>query len=313
MKSAISKEDVLPNAMIRDVLVANPQSAKAASVMQSLDQRYNPMPDYMMAEIMQGQNVFGAKEILERNLAMHKTIRSKSLSKLINYYKCDTLFTSASTDSLLNILQGENNPTADYQLALLHLNENDSSSAYSTLNNIPVLFDLAQDEQDVHDLYADLFDILWHISTDTIPIDSLQILSLLDISEHYRSIPGIYARNILVNRNLLIFNEAVYLPDIQKSIPAWETGESSETEQLLYVFPNPARNYIIAYYRIPQINISPSITLSNISGKIIFASEINDSENQIVIEIDDYPSGIYVVHLYNNSQLIESVKVVISK
>jgi len=305
MKLAISKEDVLPNAMIRDVLVANPQSAKAVSVMQSLDQRFNPMPDYMMAEIMQGQNVSGAKELLEHHLAIHKTSRLISLSKLTNYYKGDTLNTTASSDSLLNILQAENNPFADYQLALLYLNKADSSNAYNTLDNIPFEFDLSQHEQDLHDLYSELFDVLWYISSDTLPIDSLHIQTLFDISDHYRSLPGIYARNILSTRNLITFIEPIYLPDIQKSTSAWETSiGSSENEQFLYVFP---------HYKIPQKNISPSITLSNTSGKIIYASELNDSENQIVIEIDDYPSGLYVVHLYNNSQLIESAKVVISK
>ena len=54
MKSAINNENVLPNAMIRDILVANPQSAKTPNVINYLDTKIDPLPDYMIDEIMQG-------------------------------------------------------------------------------------------------------------------------------------------------------------------------------------------------------------------------------------------------------------------
>jgi hypothetical protein len=49
LKQAIYKEEVLPNAMIRDIMEANPQSAKKDDLLEALDERFDPMPDYMMA------------------------------------------------------------------------------------------------------------------------------------------------------------------------------------------------------------------------------------------------------------------------
>ena len=54
MKSAIEKEDVLPNVMIRDVMVANPHNAKDDALLEKIDERTNPMPGYMKAQILQG-------------------------------------------------------------------------------------------------------------------------------------------------------------------------------------------------------------------------------------------------------------------
>ena len=46
--AAIEKEDVLANAMIRDVMVANPQSSKDDELIEKLDERSNTVPEYMM-------------------------------------------------------------------------------------------------------------------------------------------------------------------------------------------------------------------------------------------------------------------------
>jgi len=50
--------------MIRDIMVANPQSAKRDSMMQKLDLRVVPMPESMKAEILEGINFTSLREDL---------------------------------------------------------------------------------------------------------------------------------------------------------------------------------------------------------------------------------------------------------
>ncbi len=63
--------------MIRDVLVANPQSAKSNEVIEQLNERLDPMPAYMMGQIMNGKNTTSAKEDLEARLSNSKAEKSK--------------------------------------------------------------------------------------------------------------------------------------------------------------------------------------------------------------------------------------------
>lgn len=105
MKSAIDRESVLPNAMIRDILVANPQSAKSQEVMARLDERFVPMTEPMMNEILAGQEISGSKETLEAQLAEQKNRESSLFYELCRYYKQDTVNTWAH-DSLVVFLNG---------------------------------------------------------------------------------------------------------------------------------------------------------------------------------------------------------------
>jgi hypothetical protein len=56
VESAIVKEDVLPNALLRDIMVANAHSSKSEVLMNTLDTRWDPMPDYMKEQILKGRS-----------------------------------------------------------------------------------------------------------------------------------------------------------------------------------------------------------------------------------------------------------------
>ena len=65
VSTAIEKEDVLPGAMLRDIMVANPQTAKSDVLMNKLDERWDPLPGYMKAQILQGRSIVSIREETE--------------------------------------------------------------------------------------------------------------------------------------------------------------------------------------------------------------------------------------------------------
>ncbi|MFH1936551.1 MAG: NosD domain-containing protein, partial [Bacteroidota bacterium] len=136
MQTAIFKEDVLPNAMIRDILVANPQSAKSTDVLDELNNRFVPMPEPMMAEILAGQSLISGKEVLEGEIASRRLQRQDLYYRLIRSYKSDTV-NEASHDSLILLLEEEYSLRAKYLLAFEYLKTGDTASVISTLNAIP--------------------------------------------------------------------------------------------------------------------------------------------------------------------------------
>jgi hypothetical protein len=314
MISAIEKEDVLPGAMIRDVLVQNPQAPKSKKVMDALDQRQDSIPDYMMEEILQGINTYGAKELLEQELGHHIAKRDQAWKNLNQYYKNDTINMEGSIDSLMALREADNRLSARYDLAFLHLSLSDSTNAFGVLDEIPSEFDLSARELSTHNQYLELFYILWDVKNDTTGLDSLQIQILFDLADSYQTIPGLYASNLLIEERLLNYDEPVYLVDPVKNIPAKNKIPVTTTNtHCLSLFPNPAGNYFIAYYYLSEQQYPGILTISDINGRELKSFHLKDKQNQIVIPTEGFSAGVYVIRLFGRNHLIESQKLTFIK
>lgn len=315
MKSAIYKDDVLPNAMIRDILTANPQSAKSGDILEAVDNRIEPMPSYMLTEILQGQNVYGAKEILEQKFGSHIAKKEKAWTNINLYYKNDTANYGQAFDSLIVLYQNENKLAARYDLAFLYLDKADSVNAFSILTAIPDEFDINEQELLTKDQYTDLFDILWDMKNDTIGLDSIQIQTLLEMSSVSNSLPGIFASNLLIKEGVLIYNEPVYLgEEFVKSVDAQAKKTDIENEKSnLKLFPNPAGNYFIAQYDLRKEEFRGIITISDINGKELRALQLKDKQNQIIIPALEFTNGIYLIKLQSGNEILDAEKISINR
>ncbi|MCF8299048.1 MAG: T9SS type A sorting domain-containing protein, partial [Saprospiraceae bacterium] len=317
MKSAIDKENVLPNAMIRDVLVANPQSAKSDNVIETLDERLVPMPDYMMAQIMQGKNTTSAKENLEAEIQNWKGKNEKAYSNMFRYYKNDT--TLNSFDSVVYWLQNQNTIDARYRLAFEYLSNNDTSLINSVLSGITNDFVLNSKQNLIHQDYLSYFQIINALVSQGKTImeaDSTQIVSLQLIANNDKYLPGIYARNILIALGEINYQEAYILPNPLKATDV-DYYPLQELENLKYlkIFPNPARDYIVVEYNTDVENYLTDngqqniiLRFTDINGKLIRVKHLNRAKDQLVINTKSFNTGVYICNLFVDGKLIDTSK-----
>jgi len=314
MKQAIYKENVLPNAMIRDILSANPQSAKSGEILEAVDSRYDPMPDYMMAEIMHGKDQIGALESLESKMGYWGQYRTKAVNRLIREYLTDSTIVDP-VDSLINLFQNESGLQSKYRLAFTLWENDQDEQAMSTLSAIPSDFELSTLEQDIHQGYLDYFDILQMMKDSSInarQLDTISVESLKIIMNSNLPLISAFARGLLVKGRYIDFTETVSFPFGMKSYPYYYYLDPKETgfpeEDHLVLFPNPSGDYVIAYFNSIDFKQKGTIIINDIMGKRIAVLALNSEQNQLVINLADYPNGIYFVSLIINNKLIESEK-----
>jgi hypothetical protein len=315
LKAAIAKDDALPNAMVRDVLVANPQSAKSDEVLMTLSQRTDTMPDYMINQILQGKNYQGAKELLEQKLVTHSTKKVMVMNDLIHHYLKDTSDLQITYDSIEAILIRDNKLESIYQLLMKRIGMRDSAGAYGLMYNIPVDFNLNPQQESEYELYEDLINLKWQMLTDSTQADSLLVDDLFDLYQAGLTTPGFYARNMLIGLGAITYEPPVYIPDYSKSAsleyPKWAYDKKHPS--ILRVFPNPAGDYFIVEYNAENYEGMFYLVISDIQGiKLTYVELVNNVDQQY-ISTNNYLPGFYIVQLFSKNKLLATQKVSISK
>jgi hypothetical protein len=316
MNSAIEKEDVLPNAMIRDIMVASPQTAKSDELMDALDDRWTPMPDYMKADILQGTNILASIEESQSAYAFYENKRSKAFIELINHYREDSLNPVLSADSITQLLVDDNRLSSKYRLVFHYFDLGNIQAGTDLLNDIPFDFDLTSSQQsfqeDMEDYYIWMSTLLQN-GRNIVELDSLQLTQLWDLYLDADYDISLYAQNMLLLQGEITHLEPIYYPDLMKTQQAIDIRNNimnAMPPDFLRVFPNPSRDYVIIGYNHDRPG-NAQISIVNSGGLPVHSFSVSKTTDQKVIDTRNWQSGTYIVSLVVNAEIIESVRFLI--
>ncbi|MBW6491093.1 MAG: S8 family serine peptidase [Lentimicrobium sp.] len=301
---AVEREEVLNNAMIRDVMVANPHTAKSEIILTGLDSRANPMPDYMYNEILAVADTVSAKELLEAKLSAKLSSMDAAFKSLTALYNEE----SASFDTLIAMTESIPILQAKYLKSLYLLEKNESAQAYNAATLIPTLVSIDGRESEYQDFVLYLQLILQYNDQDSIPTEYLEPLNY-GSNELLKA----FARNTLIDKGIISYQEPYLLPDGTKSsrirridIPKiqLQSGKSS----FLKVFPNPASYFITIDYQLPNTEAAGIITIFDLNGKVIISKLLLKNTNQFILSLEGIVSGTYLIKLSDSKGYIDSIK-----
>jgi len=310
--SSITKEEVLVDAMIRDILVANPQSAKSDELLDQLEQRANPLPEYMWDEIMQGATFTGAKENLESELVHWMQEKYRHRNNAIRLYLTD-LNSAAAMNGLQAFLLEESTFESLRQVAMLKASMNDFTGARAIIAQMAVAFENDPEQISEIDGLSDFVDILESVSSNfngSYQPGNNNIPALQALYSANRGISGVLSRNYLVHGNELEYDEPIHGDETLKAgnkLRGKNGAGVSAANALLAIFPNPAHDYFIVETSTDDIGLSLQMVTS--LGQTIKAQSVNTRKSVVVTK--DLKPGLYFVQLVKQDKVLATEKVVI--
>lgn len=317
MQSVIEKENVLNNALLRDVLVANSQSAKSEVLMEAINQRWEPMPDYMKDEILEGSTIVSEKEKLEAELSNFRHKSEVLFNLIIGNYLHDTLNLNAR-DSANSLISLSDNLTHRYLNAVIAAENNDTILCNEILEGIANTWYPDGNLSEELLSTTEYFHLINNMGLNNLPvneIDSSQTIALLNLMANFGS-GNAWVRNMLIATDKLPFTEEYILPDNLKSAEAIPIIKKKISENsYIKAFPNPSREYVVFEYNIKETEYAKNaiIVVSDSKGIVHDQIRLFRPIDQVVYATKNLKPGIYVCSLISGNTLLGNLKLSILK
>ena len=300
--ASIQQEEALPNPLLRDVMVANPQAAKSEELLTKLDNRQPPMPNDMWNEIMGGGSVTGGKENKEAAYGYWKNAE---------YYRWSTinrrmLLNHVVADSMITLWSNSDLSEAQLNLALYYMSSGNAAQGITTLDSALASVPAGTTE------WNELSAIRGYIQTFTPAYpspDSTMTCSFETLMDESDGQIKAFCRNTLIQSGAINYNEPILVDEDLKSDRVHKFGIRPVEEnnpELLKVYPNPAKGYFIAKVKLTGHN--GVLSLISPAGAIVLEKQV-DNSSSITIPASHLPAGVYTIRLAESSVLKATVKV----
>jgi len=303
---AAEKEEVLNSALIRDVMVANPHSAKSKEVIEALEQRNESLPESIWTEINAGRNQISARQALEINISDLSAEKSLSRTLLMQAYQDEN-----KTDSLRWLLNQIPDALSAYKSTWTWFDEGNTGVGLTAIQNMD-LSSIPENHRSYKDGYDQLAEIINQLATDTSYIlqnDTSALLTLQNLVLNDNP-AGITARNLLTAYRLMNYEAVIPVPDtaLKSAIASFDNPRKVKEDKTgIHVFPNPANDYAIVSYNMEGRCI---MELLSKDGRVIRSENLKSGINQHLIRTEGLPSGVYTLILKGGNKVL-STKLVI--
>ena len=299
LMTAADKTDVLPESVLFEILSANPDELRKEELISYLENKEQPLPEYMISILRQLAGGITYKTILLQEMAKYNAAKTIAAYDLIRSCLNDSI-----TDNvyLHNWLDNLNNINADIQIVSTYLAESDYSSAQAMLDMIPGFYELEGNALTEYNDYKSLTEmqISWQQQGRTIfELDSAEVATLVDYAENTNGKAAAMAQGIL--EFAYGYNYCNCLPVNDTS--AWKSAAvmplSNTADNGLFVeaTPNPAKSWVAFDYKLPVYASEAVLQVTDMKGNMVTAFTLTTKQGQQVWDIRSIKKGMYLYTL----------------
>jgi hypothetical protein len=314
LREASDRTDVFPDEILLEILSSNPDELNKDTLLSYLEQKEDPLPEYMLDILRQAAQGVTYKTILQDEMARYHAAKTQAAQDILRSILYDTVFNLVDYRIWLDNLGGL---VADKQIISSYLSENDTANAIALLNLLPSLYGLEGENLDDYNDYKILVEmqISWMAEGKTVyELDSVDIATLETFAVDGETSAGNIARNILTYGYNYHFCDCMHANDSS----FYKSNNASFVNYLNEAFgpkisaePNPARTWVAFNYELPEEQSEGLIRITDISGKVLHQFQVSGKIGQKIWDTRSVKPGLYF-YVITVSGLSKSGKVIIN-
>ena len=289
--------------------IANPHSAKSETLIQELDMRLEPMPEYMRDEILEGVFVLSARELMEAKRDIEMQFYNYGFNRLLSTALTDTV--PVPVDTLLALLAADGSARSLMQQAWVMLENGDTLSAANRIASVPNEVSFSETEAKEHTEQQAFMQ--WLIQHPVISEEQFEDLS--NFVESPSTSVSATALSLMIAHQLIDYQEPYLVPDLTKSVEVKKPKAKPAVDKttLLKVYPNPANEFITIEYIADSAENQLMIEVIDEKGRLVYNTNLTRRIDQIIIDTRNFKSGNYIIRLVSGSKCIGNANIIISR
>lgn len=302
---AAIENPVFSDLMIKLICIANPQCTRMPDVMEALYNRYPPMPESYIDQIIDGGGTVSQLEHLEANVSESLHQVEQIISQIKRIYEADTTNTWAE-DSLINLLGWHQNLFSKYELAFKYFYNGDTELIYELLDALPEEFAMEDPEWAAHlDIvdYLELLALLQEEERLPVELTGEEIDLLLTLASNDRSYASAWARTMLrLSCTDYLYQEPIIIEAEYMPRKGRVRSSKSDLLQTLKVYPNPASEYVNIDFFETIISQNDLIIVTEMEGKEVHRYALSAGQQGHIMGVKQWKSGLYIITLWQKGK-----------
>ena len=301
MVTASHDQVPLPNLMLAQVLMGNPQAAKSATVLQALDERENTLPDYLLEAIHEAGSGFSPIDGAKAEVARHRATRDILAGRLLARFTADSL--GKPYDSIRMLPDHHPDRIYRYLSAFTHVEQGNLPEALIALQNMAGEPGLTPEQLQETEGVSQLMNVLAELEQAEIPLGYMDSLTRATLEGLATDGVGIAA--LLAGNALAVADTIPFLAQELAVGEAYSGTHAGEWSILLALEPFPVTDYVLAAYDLggePCRN--PQIQVINGRGDVMYSEALTRSRFEVLVEVEGWRPGAYTVQLSDGGQVL---------
>ncbi|MCF8308776.1 MAG: T9SS type A sorting domain-containing protein [Bacteroidales bacterium] len=313
LKKTADRTDVFSDQALFDILSANPDELRKEELIKYLEEKDDPLPDYMIEILEQVASGITYKTVLRSQLAEHNRKKTRAANDIIRSILNED---NPDLEELRNWLDNLGGIAADRHIISTYMQEGNFDDALSLANMLPGLYDLEGEELTEHNHYMsmiDLYKTLEEDSRNTFQLTDQEIADLEYIAENSNGNASAQARSILESAYGYHFYSC---PEMLGDEGYKSEGINSDNVAKLMgvsitVNPNPANQWAAFDYTLPSENSTGVLTLINARGETVKTFRLKGKQGQKLVDTRAMKPGAYLYKL-NAEGALKTGKLIIT-
>ena len=318
LTAAADRHDVFPESVLFEILAANPDELKKDTLIRYMENKANPLPQYMTDLLRQMASGTTARTALLAQMGRYAHERDLAAGDIVRSNLNDTLADHAELRAWLGNMESL---AADRLAVASFVHQGDFGSALALAESLPELYGLQGGELNDHNDYMSLLSLyqtLYGEGRNTLQLTEAEAAMVEGIAENGQGASRAMAEALLQGRsdNRVPALSCPTIPEANGGRGNAASPDPSLLNKALgfsaSISPNPASTWAAIDYTLPAGATKATLILTNTLGVAVMTAELNGNQGQKVLDLRPLAAGVYGYSV-RCGEYVQNGKIVVTK